>query len=102
MTLVFGVNSDRDVLLKKEFEQFEKDFPGRFRAIYTVSRPQDGSPYRRGYVDKALLQEVVPQGKDGKVFLCGPPAMETALVGKRGTPGVLQQLGYKKDQIHRF
>ncbi|KAL0936349.1 nadh-cytochrome b5 [Colletotrichum truncatum] len=104
ITLVFGVNSDADVLLKKEFEQFEKEFPGRFKAVYTVSNPSAGSPYRKGYVTKQLLEEVAPKPAAGetKVFVCGPPAMETALVGKRSTPGILQQLGYRKDQIHQF
>lgn len=102
MTLVFGVNSDRDVLLRDEFREFERQFPERFRAVYTVSRPDEGSPHRKGYVTRELLDEVVPEAGRGKVFLCGPPAMETALVGQRGTPGILEQLGYKKDQIHKF
>ncbi|GKT40245.1 NADH-cytochrome b5 reductase 2 [Colletotrichum spaethianum] len=105
VTLVFGVNSDQDVLLKKEFEQLEKEFPERFKAVYTVSNPLPNSPFRKGYVTKELLQEVgaVPKkGNDTKVFVCGPPAMEAALVGKRSAPGVLQQLGYRKDQIHQF
>ncbi|OHE93848.1 oxidoreductase NAD-binding domain-containing protein [Colletotrichum orchidophilum] len=104
ITLVFGVNSDQDVLLKEEFEQFERDFPGRFRAVYTVSNPAANSSYRKGYVTKQLLEEVgaVPKNEDTKVFVCGPPAMEAALVGKRSAPGILQQLGYRKDQIHQF
>ncbi|KAJ0278087.1 hypothetical protein COL940_007465 [Colletotrichum noveboracense] len=104
ITLVFGVNSDQDVLLKKEFEEFEREFPGRFRAVYTVSNPVAGSPYRKGYVTKQLLEEVapVPKTAETKVFVCGPPAMEAALVGKRTVPGILQELGYRKDQIHQF
>ncbi|KZL73019.1 NADH-cytochrome B5 (oxidoreductase NAD-binding domain-containing protein) [Colletotrichum tofieldiae] len=105
VTLIFGVNSDQDVLLKKELEQFEKEFPGRFKAVYTVSNPLPNSPFRKGYVTKGLLQELgaVPEkGAETKVFVCGPPAMEAALVGKRSAPGVLQQLGYRKDQIHQF
>ncbi|KAK2031961.1 oxidoreductase NAD-binding domain-containing protein [Colletotrichum zoysiae] len=104
VTLVFGVNSDQDVLLKEELEQFEKDFPGRFKAVYTVSNPVANSPFRKGYVTKELLQEIgaVPKGVETKVFVCGPPAMEAALVGKRSAPGVLQQLGYRKDQIYKF
>lgn len=104
MTLVFGVNGDEDVLLRKEFKSLEETYPGRFKAVYTVSNPVDGSEFRKGYVTKALLEEVAPLQKDAdtKVFVCGPPAMETALVGSRGQSGILQQLGYRKDQIHRF
>ncbi|TDZ32158.1 NADH-cytochrome b5 reductase 2 [Colletotrichum spinosum] len=104
VTLVFGVNSDEDVLLEKELRQFEREFPGRFRAVYTVSRPVAGSQHRKGHVTKELLQEVAPKPAAGetKVFVCGPPAMEAALLGKRSSPGILQQLGYRKDQIHQF
>lgn len=104
ITLVFGVNSDEDVLLGKEFEQFSKEYPDRFKAIYTVSHPSADSPFRKGYVNKQLLEEVVPasQKRDTKVFVCGPPAMEASLVGKRNAPGILSQMGYRKDQIHKF
>ena len=104
ITLIFGVNSDADVLLRKEFRDFEERFPGRFKAVYTVSNPSDGSPFRKGYVTKELLEEIGVGGenRDTKVFVCGPPAMEKALVGARKQGGVLEQLGYRKDQIHTF
>ncbi|EEY15125.1 NADH-cytochrome b5 reductase [Verticillium alfalfae VaMs.102] len=104
ITLVFGINTDVDALLKTEFDAFEKEFPGRFEAIYTVSRPEAGSLLRQGHVTKALLEQVAPNPtkQDTKVFVCGPPAMEATLVGSRGSPGVLEQLGYRKDQIHTF
>ncbi|CRK14804.1 hypothetical protein BN1708_011265 [Verticillium longisporum] len=104
ITLVFGINTDADALLKTEFDAFEKEFPGRFKAIYTVSRPEAGSLLRQGHVTKALLEKVAPNPtkQETKVFVCGPPAMEATLVGTRGSPGVLEQLGYRKDQIHTF
>ncbi|KAH6988892.1 oxidoreductase NAD-binding domain-containing protein [Ilyonectria sp. MPI-CAGE-AT-0026] len=104
ITLVYGANSDQDILLKKEFEQFENKFPGRFKAVYTVSHPVEGSPFRRGYVDKKLLEEVAlpPENGETKVFVCGPPAMERSLIGKKGVLGLLEQLGYRKDQVHTF
>jgi len=114
ITLVFGVNSEKDVLLKREFEGFEKSFPGRFRVVYTVSRLEEGGKYRKGYVTRELLEEVVggEKGKGGKekVFVCGPPAMEDALLGKKGgvgpfagrKGGILEELGYGKEQIHQF
>lgn len=105
MTLVFGVNSDEDVLLRDEFAKMETDYPGRFRAVYSVSNPSPTSPYRKGKVTKEFLKDVLPKlpaGENTKVFLCGPPAMETALAGSQGKEGILQQLGYRKNQIHRF
>ncbi|KAI1267979.1 oxidoreductase NAD-binding domain-containing protein [Xylariaceae sp. FL1019] len=105
ITLVFGVNSDADVLLRSEFEDFERRYPGQFRAVYTVSNPGPGSPYPKGYVTKELLSRVMsatPETQNTMVFVCGPPAMEAAVVGSRKQPGILGELGFTKEQIHRF
>lgn len=106
VTLVFGVNTDADVLLKSEFQDFERRFPDRFKVVYTVSNPVPGSPYAKGYVTKELLSKVAratPDKADTKVFVCGPPGMENALLGSRKQPGgILAELGYTKDQIHKF
>lgn len=102
VTLVFGVNTDADLLLRNEFDEYETRFPGRFKVIYTISNPVDGSPFLKGYVTKDLLKEVAPVSGNSKVFVCGPPPMENALVGSRRQPGILEELGYRKDQIHKF
>lgn len=101
VTLVYGANTEEDILLKKELDGIQKDFPGRFETLYAVSQPVEGSTIRKGRVSKELLAEVA-RPKDGKVFLCGPPAMEAALKGDRKTKGILEELGYGKDQIHSF
>jgi len=99
ITLVWGVNRDEDVLLEKEFGELERRFPGRFERVVTVSRPVEGSVLRKGYVTKDLLEEMLREKRGEKVFVCGPPAMEKALLGKGG---VLEELGFKKDQVHKF
>lgn len=105
MTLIFGVNTEQDLLLREEFEKYEKQFPDRFKIIYTVSQASENSGLRKGHVTKELLQEVLPataSSTNTKVFVCGPPAMESALTGGYGVPGILRELGYKKDQIFKF
>ncbi|KAI1806355.1 NADH-cytochrome b5 reductase [Daldinia bambusicola] len=102
INLVFGVNTDADLLLRKELDEYASKFPGQFHVTYTISRPENGSRFRQGYVTKELLNEVAPQSGNSKVFVCGPPPMETALVGSWKKSGILQELGYRKDQIHKF
>jgi cytochrome-b5 reductase len=108
-TLVLGVHSDRDVLLKKELDGIQERFRDRFRVVYAVSEPEPGSPFRKGKVTRELLAGVLGDeaAREGtKVFVCGPPAMESALVGAGGwfgrRPGILEELGYRRDQIHTF
>lgn len=106
VTLVWGINNERDAIFKKEFQRLEKRFPGRFRVVWTVSHPdreaKEGS--RKGYVTKELLGSVLKEeGKTEKVFVCGPPAMEKSLTGgRRGDGGVLGALGYGKDEVFKF
>ncbi|KUJ09955.1 ferredoxin reductase-like protein [Mollisia scopiformis] len=105
VTLVFGINNDRDALFKDEFAEMEKKFPGRFKVIYTVSNPDEGSPFPKGYVTKELLSKVMAGSKERseKVFVCGPPAMEASLTGsRRGPGGILSELGFRKDQVFKF
>ncbi|KAJ5745383.1 hypothetical protein N7520_010565 [Penicillium odoratum] len=104
VNLVFGVNTERDLLLKKELEQYKERFPGRFNYSFAVSSLTDEKPsIRKGYVNEELLRDVVGKSdKDTMVFVCGPPAMEDSLVGSRSTPGVLGRLGFTSSQIYKF
>jgi cytochrome-b5 reductase len=108
VTVVYGTNTDEDVLLKNEFEAFKKKFGDRFEYVYTVSQPGAGSPWRGGHVTKELLEQIAStrekEATGGKrmVFVCGPPAMEKSLVGTKKERGILEELGYEKTQIHIF
>ncbi|KAI0477595.1 hypothetical protein GGR56DRAFT_692289 [Xylariaceae sp. FL0804] len=102
VTLVVGANTAADLLLRDEVAELERAFPGQLRAVWTATEPATATQdVRRGRVTQALLEEVLarPDGARTKVFLSGPPGMESALVGKQG---VLAQLGYTSDQIHQF
>ena len=105
VTLVWGVNTDEDVFLKGEFAEWERQYPGRFRAVYVVAAPEKGSPYQKGFVTKTVLEGVglaagAEGNRDVKVLVCGPPAMEKAL--KKKKTGVLAELGYRPDQVYSF
>ena len=104
VTLVYAANTEEDILLKKEFDGFQKEYPDRFEAIYAVSKPVKGSTSRKGHVTKELLAEVAQSRPtaDERVFVCGPPGMEAALKGDRKSKGVLEELGYQKSQVHFF
>ncbi|KXL44494.1 hypothetical protein M433DRAFT_135097 [Acidomyces richmondensis BFW] len=114
--LLWGVNGMRDIVLKSEMEELEFAHPDRFRVTYAVSGSEaapdasslgDVDKYRKGYVNKAMLEEVIARCQKGswgdekgtKIFLCGPPKMETALAGRQGVFG---ELGIAKKEIHRF
>ncbi|RKU40963.1 hypothetical protein DL546_003154 [Coniochaeta pulveracea] len=114
ITLVWGVNSDEDIFLKKELDELEHSHPNQFHAVYVVSHPTAESEHPKGYITKEVLENaglgVKLRDSDGggvKAFVCGPPAMEKALTGSKGffgspEKGVLHELGFKPGDVHRF
>ncbi|WPG98829.1 NADH-cytochrome b5 reductase 2 [Acrodontium crateriforme] len=115
ITLLWGVNGTRDLVLKAELEALEAQFPNRLSVKYCISGPEaapgtgslgDETKFKKGHVDKSVLQEAIERCKKGrwgdgktKVWLCGPPAMEEAIAGQKG---VLAELGVAKNEIHKF
>lgn len=42
VTLLFGNLTEDDILLRKEWEDLEKQYPGRMRAFYLLDNPPEG------------------------------------------------------------
>lgn len=111
VTLVFGNVTEEDILLKKEFEELENNFPQRFRAFYVLDKPPSGWKQGSGFINKDLLKTVIPGPNDEnvKVFVCGPPGLYKAISGAKKSPadqgeldGILKELGYSKEQVFKF
>lgn len=111
--LLWGVNGPRDIVLRQELEALRAEFPERLSVTYAVSGKEtdvaalgSAEMFKKGYVNRGLVEEAIARcggafgdEKGTKVFLCGPPAMEEAVAGKKG---VLAELGLAKKEIHRF
>ncbi|EXJ89835.1 cytochrome-b5 reductase [Capronia epimyces CBS 606.96] len=111
VSLVYGNITEEDILLKKELEDIEKEFPQRFRAFYVLDQPPSSWPYGKGFISKELLKTIVPDPKSSniKIFVCGPPGLYKAISGNKTSPqdqgelsGILKELGYTKDQVYKF
>jgi NAD(P)H-flavin reductase len=50
VTLVFGNVTEEDILLKKEFDKLESDYPNQFRAFYVLDNPPEGWKQGKGFV----------------------------------------------------
>lgn len=115
--LVWGVNGSRDIVLRDELEALEKAHPDRLQVTYCVSGLEvkqealalwNSEKYKKGYVDSAVLKEVIDRAKKGswgddkgtKVFICGPPAMQEAIAGKKGLLG--GEYGLVNKEIHTY
>lgn len=107
ITLVWGVNTEADIILADELAALQKQYPGRLTTKYVVSTPTGKASSSRvafteGHVTSEVLKAagvVNEDGGVGKVFLSGPPAMEKALLAR---DGALAELGFGKKEVHKF
>ena len=63
--------------------------------VYTLSAPDDSWPGRRGRIDAALLDELLPETRHQlQYFICGSDSMMT------GAVAALERIGIPRAQIH--
>ncbi|TFK78728.1 ferredoxin reductase-like protein, partial [Polyporus arcularius HHB13444] len=110
-TLIFANVTEKDILLKEEFDTLVKKHPKTLNVVYTVDKAEPGWKGPTGYVNEELCKQYLPSadlGEKAKIFVCGPPGQVAALAGKKEgmkqgeLGGVLKELGYREDQVRRL
>ncbi|GAB1742287.1 hypothetical protein NU219Hw_g7841t1 [Hortaea werneckii] len=124
--LLWGVNAERDLVLKEELAALQAKYPERFHVRFFISSDgEEGAgsappttttgqgqlQREKGYIDAVALRSVMEKcesssggsllgdAKGTKVFFCGPPGMQEKLVGKKG---VLSELGVGKKEVYAW
>jgi cytochrome-b5 reductase len=96
--LLFGNQTEADILCRKEIEEYARDYPGRFQYAYTLDRPPAGWTGQSGFVDDKMLETTMPPpGPDTFITLCGPPPM----VNMACKPN-LKKLGHADENVFAF
>lgn len=93
VSLVYGNQSEEDILLKAELDTIIDSKPDQFKVHYMLDNPpKEGWKGGVGYVTQEVMQANLPNPKeDGtKLLVCGPPGMVSAV--KRTAVA----LGYEK------
>lgn len=91
LTLIYSARTKADAVLIDELKAIQTDRAYKLIEIYAEERIA-GAEY--GRLDQASLDRLVPDLKDSDVFLCGPPAMMTAV------RAALAKSGLPKNQLH--
>eukprot|EP00958_Prasinococcus_capsulatus_P001618 scaffold141_cov410-Prasinococcus_capsulatus_cf.AAC.16 len=60
MHLLFANQTENDILLRDEIEQWHTDPTVSFRRWYTLDRPGDGWEYSQGFINEQMLKESMP------------------------------------------
>jgi len=98
ISLIFSNKTEEDILLRKELDEFAKQYKN-FKLWHTISRKApEGWKYSVGRVNVHMFKEhLFPPSYDSVVFLCGPPAMV-----EHGCVENLERLGYTEDDMIEF
>jgi len=110
-TLLFSNVTEKDILLREEFDALKKQHPNTFNVVYLVDKAEKGWTGPTGYISAAVIKEhVAPAslGEKVKIFVCGPPGQVASVAGKKAgmkqgdLGGILKELGYTEDQVFKF
>lgn len=82
--LLFANTTDKDVILKNEFDQMLGD-----KAEYIIT-DQKATDYEQGYLDKNLLKSKI-DNLDQYFYVCGPPEMTESTIGHLKDMGVADE-----------
>jgi cytochrome-b5 reductase len=80
MTLLYANNTEEDILLRKELDDFARENPDKFSVQYVLSQAGEDWTGHRGFVSQGLIETyLAPADDDNKMLLCGPPPMINAM-----------------------
>lgn len=88
--------TEADILLRNEIENYVAKYGEKFKVWYTLDKPPVNWTYSSGFVNDQMIKEnLAKPGDDTIVLMCGPPPM----IDFACKPN-LDKLGYKEE--HRF
>lgn len=92
-SLIYANQTEEDILVRKELEEYAKQNPDRFKLHFTLDRPPDDWKFSKGFVTTDMIVQNLPPPSDKTLMLmCGPPPMI-----KFACRANMDKLGYAKN-----
>lgn len=114
VSMLYGSRTSKDILAQETLDAWVGSNPDRFKVTHVLSdEPADSSSWNgaRGFITRELIEANMPKpDSDCIIFVCGPPPLYVALSGPRDAPGqppselagLLQEMGYRTEQVIKF
>jgi len=101
LSLLFGNQTEEDILVREELEVLAAAHPDRFSLHYTLDRPPADWKFSTGFITKEMIEDKLlgkmSKGKEVQFLMCGPPLMiKFACIAN------IEALGYKKEKYFAF
>lgn len=80
VSLLYGNQTEEDILLKKELDAIVKKSPDQFKVHYMLDKAPEGWTGGVGYITGEVMKEHLPAAGPGvQVLVCGPPPMVSSI-----------------------
>jgi Na+-transporting NADH:ubiquinone oxidoreductase subunit F len=93
----YGARSRREIFYQEDFDALQEEFPNfEWHVGLSDPQPEDHWEGYRGFIHEVLLLHYLsshPAPEDCEYYLCGPPMMNSAVIG------MLEELGVERDNI---
>ncbi|MCM8795873.1 MAG: FAD-binding oxidoreductase [Candidatus Omnitrophica bacterium] len=93
VVILYANRRVEDIVFRDDFEKMQKEY-AKLRIIHILSEATPGKGFLTGRINKEIIQENIPDYKERKFYLCGPPAMVEAMKNI-----LLTALGLSKEYI---
>lgn len=126
--LIYSNVTEKDILLREEFNALKAKYPKTFDAVYLIDKPTEGWKGPVGYITADVIKKNVGSAdlkEKVKIFVCGkffyfwlwerddnncflsqgPPPQVASIAGKKAgmkqgeIGGILKDLGYTEEQV---
>ena len=91
MRMIYGSQTEDDIILEKEIRHLADKYPDRFRVHFIVDNPKRPDEWEGGvgYItDEMMQRHLFPPSDDSLMLYCGNPGM------KKSVFAMAKRLGY--------
>lgn len=78
IVLLYGNQSARDIVFKEDFDEMQRQYP-KLKVVHVLCELAPGLDCRIGLINKDIIKEEIPDYKERKFYICGPPVMVEAM-----------------------
>eukprot|EP01064_Diplonema_japonicum_P027679 TRINITY_DN4053_c0_g1_i5.p1 TRINITY_DN4053_c0_g1~~TRINITY_DN4053_c0_g1_i5.p1 ORF type:complete len:296 (+),score=45.11 TRINITY_DN4053_c0_g1_i5:749-1636(+) len=106
-SLIYANHTPDDIMMKRSLNSLERNHT-RMSIYHTVSKADSEWRGGLGRVNAQMIKSKMPAPGEGKILVCGPPAMMEAVCGKKDQMkqgplgGMLKDMGYSEDDVFKF
>lgn len=72
--LLYGNNTLEEIAFKDELDAWQREYP-HFRVVHVLRCPPSEWSGKAGFITEELIRFEIPDYKDRRFFMCGPPGM---------------------------